>query len=382
MTLRPLSWKQLFWKADDNIIGMIMPPYMDLVVKQWDIVASSWLFDTSDSTLAARLGDALQFPPEGTDVKTLWKAKMELERGQGGIHRHHSIGTVASGYASLLKGESKKVAPCLNSLERIIMRRIRASGEISFREFMRLALYGQKGFYTQRVEIGAKERVVMSMFDKIKRNLPFGGLWAPRSDWFAYPKKDFITSSEYPAFAEQMGRLVLRLVPSLRPGPIYFVEQGGGSGKFAKGLLEFLQREAPDIYKRFYYLLYEISPNLAAMQREALREHPRVRILRASAVGAKIPTKNVLVFSNELPDAFPVDVAFFKGDQAYSLKVGTDGRYFLPIASPLTDEASLEYLKRHGYWELAPRVRRENRLSAVLAMGVPINLDMEDCISA
>ena len=48
---------------------------------------------------------------------------------------------------------------------------------------------------------------------------------------------------------------------------------GGGNGTLALNILEFLQKEYPQVYERTRYRIIEISPKLANLQTKRLESH-------------------------------------------------------------------------------------------------------------
>lgn len=160
----------------------------------------------------------------------------------------------------------------------LICERIATSPQerITFAEYMDLALYHpQHGYYNRdRPSIGK------------------GG--------------DFITSSHWGAdFAEVLAEQFVEMWEILgKPQNFAIVEMGAGRGTFAENLLQYLQRQHPDLFKTLTYIIVEISPILQAEQRQMLGDIDRVKwcnwdeIVDDSIVGC--------FFSNELVDALPV----------------------------------------------------------------------------
>lgn len=120
---------------------------------------------------------------------------------------------------------------------------------------------------------------------------------------------DFYTSS---SVGPMMGRTLAAAIRKLlqqegwADGPWQIAEWGGGNGRLALHMLDCLRQEAPDPYARLTYTLVERSPYHRTLQRDALREHERVRFQTPEewlAESSAIPT---IVCSNELLDAFPV----------------------------------------------------------------------------
>ncbi len=147
---------------------------------------------------------------------------------------------------------------------------------ITFAEYMDLALYHpQHGYYNRdRPSIGKQG--------------------------------DFITSSDWGAdFAEVFAEQFVEMWEILgKPQNFAIVEMGAGRGTFAENLLQYLQRQHPNLFKTLTYIIVEISPILQAEQRQISGNFECVKwcnwdeIVDNSIVGC--------FFSNELVDAFPV----------------------------------------------------------------------------
>jgi len=150
-----------------------------------------------------------------------------------------------------------------------------AGGELSFEDFMALALYDPAhGYYTASIHDVGGER------------------------------GDFATA---PTLTPALGRAMARWLREERNrrgwrGRVDVIEVGGGSGALAEAVLRSLGWRGR---RRFRYRLVEISPVLRARQRERLRRFRGVcwhddAVETLGAAGGR-----ALIFSNELIDAFP-----------------------------------------------------------------------------
>ena len=160
----------------------------------------------------------------------------------------------------------------------LICERIAASPQqrITFAEYMDLALYHpQYGYYNgDRPNIGKQG--------------------------------DFITSPHWSAdFAEVLGEQFVEMWQILgKPDTFAIVEMGAGQGTFATNVLQYLQRQYPDLFKILEYIIVEISPVLQAQQQQSLAEFKIVKWCNWDEI-----TNNSIIgcfFSNELVDALPV----------------------------------------------------------------------------
>ena len=158
-------------------------------------------------------------------------------------------------------------------------------GPISFARFMELALYHpQFGYYTRPSDPGTE-----------------------RIGW----NGDFYTSSDvHPILGQAMARQAAQIDALLGyPDPFMIVEMGPGKGLLAKHLLSHCQLMSKSLAQRLRYVLIECSPAMRALQQEQLtpwlrHSGPVSWLENISSLAPGSITG--LMFSNELPDAFPV----------------------------------------------------------------------------
>jgi len=209
----------------------------------------------------------------------------------------------------------------------LISERIAASPQqrITFAEYMDLALYHpQYGYYNgDRPNIGKQG--------------------------------DFITSPHWSAdFAEVLGEQFVEMWQILgKPHAFTIVEMGAGRGTFAVHLLQYLQRQYPDLFQILEYIIVEISPVLLAQQQQKLAEFKTVKwcnwdeIANNSIVGC--------FFSNELVDAFPVHQFIVEKGQISEIYVAAaeeqnkeSGIKFIEVAGELSNPNIAEYFDLVG----------------------------------
>lgn len=150
----------------------------------------------------------------------------------------------------------------------------RCGGEMSFEDFMAMALYDPEiGYYTTGInDVGGR-------------------------------RSDFATSA---SLSDALGKAIagwVRMEMKLLAGkgPVHLIEVGGGSGALATTVLKSLgwwQR------RRVRYHLVEISPRLQEKQRETLARY-RVTWHGEITSALRAAEGQALIFSNELVDAFP-----------------------------------------------------------------------------
>ncbi len=192
-------------------------------------------------------------------------------------------------------------------LAQVLAERIRASGPISFAEYMRECLYHpQFGYYSK---------------PEVKR--------------FA----DFYTSVDvHPILWRLLARQLAEMLRVLRcPAEFFAVEAGAGVGRLAAQILDFAARELPEFYAALRYFAVEQSAARRERHGEMLRQHlGNGRAESAGDLPGDIPAG--CIFSNELLDASPVHRILFERGALREIYVGFDGQTFTeehgPLASP------------------------------------------------
>jgi SAM-dependent MidA family methyltransferase len=219
-------------------------------------------------------------------------------------------------------------------------------GPISFARFMELALYHpQFGYYMRPPDPGTE-----------------------RIGWSG----DFYTSSDvHPILGQAMARQAAQVDALLGyPEPFMIVEMGPGKGLLAQHVLSHCQLMSESLAERLRYVLIECSPAMRALQQEQLKPWLRhsgpvswLEDLSSLAPGSMTG----LMFSNELPDAFPVHrvekVAHGLKEIFVELR---DGRFAQCLRDPSTPE--IEDYFRSLHIELAEGYRTEINLRAPVWM--------------
>ena len=223
------------------------------------------------------------------------------------------------------RGRSPNSRPPLGEppLVEEIAARIRARGPISFAEFMGAALYHpEHGYYTS------------------------GGRAAGSYG------ADFRTSPQvHRAFGEMIARQAVEMYRRLEgPVPFRVVELGPGTGCLVRGILPELDRSLGE--RAWDYHLVEVSPALAAIQRESIADLPsrvRERALWSSPEDLAAHPADGLVLSNEFFDALPVHRVRAEGGDLQELRVDwSEARGFFEVASEVARPELTAYLDRYG----------------------------------
>lgn len=160
-----------------------------------------------------------------------------------------------------------------NSLQRYVENLVREKGQITFAEFMDIALYKEGEGYYQKLN-------------------PFG------------EQGSFYTSVNA---SESFGRTLARsfiYITRLLELEHSFCEMGAGSGMLANDILNCIKETEPEFYSKLSYTIIEKSGYLIERQKELLeKEHPgKARWITFE----ELSDFNGVFYSNELVDAFPV----------------------------------------------------------------------------
>ncbi len=118
---------------------------------------------------------------------------------------------------------------------------------------------------------------------------------------------DFYTSSQIGSImGEMLAHAFVRRSEDL-DGKLRIVEWGAGSGRLARQILDEISSRFPQHYDNLTYTLIDASAFHRKMQSETLSGHIRkIAQMTGDEWFAQGPYENVIVFSNELIDAFPV----------------------------------------------------------------------------
>lgn len=223
-------------------------------------------------------------------------------------------------------------APSSTPLAAKLAARVRASGPMTFAEYMRACLYDSAHGYYNRQPASASA--------------------------------DYYTSPEvHPIFARLLARQLAEMWERLgRPARFEVAEPGAGDGRLAGDFLSFAARRLPEFAAALRYTAVETGAARRAEAAERLAAH--VAAGRA-AVCAEMPERIEcgVILSNELFDALPIHRVERRGGELREIYVALEGDRFVEQLGPPSTPALGEYFAALGV-ELAEGQQAEAGLAA------------------
>jgi SAM-dependent MidA family methyltransferase len=226
----------------------------------------------------------------------------------------------------------------MSSLRKLISERIRASGPISFAEFMELSLYHPElGYYARAAQKTGRGG---DFFTSVDVGEVFGELLA----------KQF----------SELWRILRTEARSPEPEAFDLVEAGSGNGRLSRDILDAIRRTDPKLYQSVRLALVERSA--AARESQAANLGPHASRLKYS--GAAVPDHiRGVIFANELLDALPTHAVVMTETGLREVFVDErDGQFVEHLREPSTPRIAA-YLSRAGA-EMRQGWRAEVNLAA------------------
>jgi SAM-dependent MidA family methyltransferase len=209
------------------------------------------------------------------------------------------------------------------SARELISERIRATGPISFAEFMELALYHPEfGYYARAARRTGRAG---DFFTSVDVGALFGELLAKQ-------------------FAE-MFQILRPRAQSPEPEVFDLVEAGAGNGRLSRDVLDAAQRNDPGFYSTVRLLLVERSP--AARDAQAATLGPHAPRLAHSSSTLPDHVRGV-IFANELLDALPTHAVEMTENGLQEVFVDYRGGRFVECHQDPSTPRIAEYLSRAG----------------------------------
>jgi SAM-dependent MidA family methyltransferase len=230
----------------------------------------------------------------------------------------------------------------MSSLRKLISERIRASGPVSFAEFMELSLYHPEfGYYARTAQRTGRAG---DFFTSVDVGDVFGELLAKQ---FSEMSRLLSGSSQLEAGNSQLEAFDL-------------VEAGSGNGRLSKDILDAILRSDPELYGSIRLSLVERSA--AARQAQAANLGPHAALLKYS--GAALPDHiRGVIFANELLDALPTHAVVMTETGLREVFVDErNGQFVEHLQDPSTPRIA-SYLSRAGA-EMRQGWRAEVNLAA------------------
>lgn len=205
------------------------------------------------------------------------------------------------------------------TLDTIIADRIRATGRMTFADYMAACLYEPGlGYYTSP---GRKVGTEGDFYTSITVHATFGR----------------VIAREIAAMWRSMDC----------PTDFTLVEVGAGHGRLACDIMDFLAEQQTDCYAATKLVLVEQEPSLAEAQANLLANH-------ADKLSWLSPTElpgfrfSGVLYSNELLDAMPVHRVLMGEQGLKEIYVTLDGDQLQDLADAPSTPALAEYLERFG----------------------------------
>ncbi len=188
----------------------------------------------------------------------------------------------------------------MSALFEIIRLEIGKNGPITFSRFMELCLYHpQHGYYR-------------------KKSLPIG----KTGDYYTSP-------TVHKLFGYLIARQIKEIVDSKEFGKITFVEAGAGKGHLARDIGEYFKNYEKDIHNKLELLIIEPHTPYRDVQLKETREF--YNAINFISHESELQTFDGVFYSNELFDAFPVEILEFDEGSIKQVYVDCDGKQFYEL---------------------------------------------------
>jgi SAM-dependent MidA family methyltransferase len=241
----------------------------------------------------------------------------------------------------------------MESLKKLLIKKIQAEGPISFEKFMDMALYYPELGYYSNPEI----------------------IIGRHGDFYTGPHL-------HPVFGAMIAKQLIEMWELLgRPSEFHAIEIGSGIGHLSRDILDYLHGRSHDILNSLKFVIAEPYSHFEKRQRETLGEYAGY-ITWASSLQKLPEAITGCIFSNELLDAFPVHLIemdnYFK-EVCINYKDGS----LVELTRDINDENLQDYIDKylhglpHGYrTEINLGIKKWlNETASVLSRGFILTID-------
>ena len=194
---------------------------------------------------------------------------------------------------------------------------IHQNGSMSFHTYMELVLYHPEyGYYTRGHENVGKKG---DFFTSVSIGACFGIIIAQRIT------KEWINQG--------------------KPMLFHIIELGANTGQLANDILNALRKNSPEVYNSTQYHIIEHLESIQSIQKSTLSDHTNQIHHHKSLANNSPIGENGTIISNELIDAFPVQLLEFNNNQWHERTITLSNENELDFThSPLSSELKHEIL--------------------------------------
>jgi SAM-dependent MidA family methyltransferase len=203
-----------------------------------------------------------------------------------------------------------------------------------------------KAFIQNYIKKSPKQRIPFSEYMELALYHPMYGYYMKNRNKIG-KEGDFLTSSLYSDVFASIFASVFSKTMEIYGLPPIICELGGGTGKFAKGVLNHFYIQHPNLFHQCQYLIVESSPFHRQVQQEQC-PYPEKLLQFSSLQELQKEYSNFqgIVFSNEFFDAFPVEVIEKRQGNLYQVYVTVNEKDELTEKLvPLENEKIIDYLE-------------------------------------
>ncbi|MEB3224811.1 MAG: SAM-dependent methyltransferase [Synechococcus sp.] len=160
----------------------------------------------------------------------------------------------------------------------------------------------------EKLQAASQQRLTFAEFMELVLYHPTAGYYSSGKVVIGSQGDFFTASSLGPDFGELLAEQIFQMKQILGCTPFQIVEMGAGNGDLAKDILSYLQQNHSKELNEIEYYIIEKSPALRQQQQEKLAAFSDLKIQWCD--WSELPEKSIqgCFFSNELLDAFPVNL--------------------------------------------------------------------------